>query len=178
MKKKTIFLLALSVLLITAITMNGTLAYFTSYAEAKGGHPIFLGDTHITEVFSNWTKRVTVSNDGQPVYVRARAFASNQYFLEYGTGTANDDPKYTCNYGNWTRNDDGYYYYDTILGPGEKTSELMVRINNIPESVADGDSFNVVVIYESTPVQYDEHGNQIEPKDADWNLIPDGGNEG
>lgn len=178
MKKKTIFLLALSVLLITAVTMNGTLAYFTSYAEAKGGHPIFLGDTHITENFSSWTKRVTVSNDGQPVYVRARAFAGDQYLLEYGTGKANDDPKYTCNNGGWIRKDDGYYYYDTILGPGEKTTELLIQIENIPESVANGDSFNVVVIYESTPAQYDNNGNPIEPMDAAWDLIPDGGNEG
>ena len=42
----------------------------------------------------------------------------------------------------------------------------MVKIENVPvEDVKDGSEFNVVVIYETTPVLYDESGKPY----ADWN---------
>ena len=162
MKKKTIFLLALSVTLILIASINSAIAYFSTYAEGRGGYLFGLGETDIEESFSSWTKRVKISNseDGQPVYIRARAFAGDEYSLLYsGDG--------------WTLGGDGYYYYDEILYGGERTPELLVRIENVPYDMIPGDGFNVVVVYESTKVIYDENGVPY----ADWNIRLEGGPE-
>ena len=163
MKKKNVFLLALAVVLVLSASVSAAFAYFTTYAEAKGGYEIEMGETHIREDFYDWTKRVTVvsDEDAQPVYVRARAFSGSQYPLSYsGEG--------------WTQGSDGYFYYDQILYGGQVTSELVVRISGVPEDAVPGSGFNVVVIYETTPVQYDENGNPY----ADWNITFNGGAEG
>ncbi len=44
------------------------------------------------------------------------------------------------------------------MNPGEETPELLVKIKDHPKD-ENGQEFNVVVIYESTPVRYDENGN-------------------
>lgn len=165
MKKKNIFLFALAIVLILATSISGALAYFTTFAEAKGGYVIELGNgTELVEQrFSDWTSRVFVFNseNSQPVYVRAKAFAGNEYYLScYGDG--------------WTRSKDGYLNYDEILYGGATTSELNVEIQNLPDEGAlenirkkrGGVHFNVVVIYETTPVLYDENGTPY----ADWSL--------
>lgn len=164
MKKKNIFLFALAIVLILATSISGALAYFTTYANAKGGYVIHLGyDTEITETFSNWTKHVTITNreGSQPVYVRARAFSGSTYDLNY-----------TDMSGKWSMGKDGYWYYEDVLYAGESSTELLVKINNVPDNVTDGASFNVVVIYEATPVQYDASGNPY----ADWNAKLDTSN--
>ena len=56
---------------------------------------------------------------------------------------------------------------------GGNTEVLNIVINNIPtkeDGLEVGDQFNVIVIYESTPVLYDEGGN---PLPADWNATLD-----
>lgn len=182
MKKKTIFLLALSVILITVATMHGTLAYFTTYAGAEGGYTIRLGSrTTIHEDFYGWSKYVTIINDpnSQPVYVRAKYFAGSKYTLVCNAIPAKDDDP-----GNgvpfWKLNEDGYIYYSAILHGGETTTELIIEIENIPSSPTEsnglnvGDSFNVVVIYETTPVLYDGDGQPY----ADWNVTLDSGSSG
>ena len=46
-----------------------------------------------------------------------------------------------------------------------------MRIENVPEDITDPTGFNVVVVYESTPVRYDEAGNPY----ADWSMTLDSG---
>ena len=58
-----------------------------------------------------------------------------------------------------------------ILNGGESTQDpLIIEINDVPVDEADGaeagDNFNVVVVYESTPVQYDANGDPF----ADWSI--------
>lgn len=160
MKKKSLILTALVLALALTVSVSGVWAYFTTYAEARGGLTIHLGshqDFH--EEFSEWTKRLSVTNtEGyDDIYVRAKAFGPAQYPLEYEGE-------------NWTPGpeSEGYYYYLLPVPVGESTSVLNVRITGIPEDVDDGESFNVVVIYESIPVPYDEDGNPIPPLEADW----------
>ncbi len=163
MKKLNVCLAALAIAMVLGAGIGSAWAYFTTYAEARGGNTIRLGSwTELHEEFSGWTKRVTVSSDAQsqPVYVRMRAYAGSEYELVY------EDVS-----GKWTAGADGWYYYDDILVGGGATTELRVHIGNIPEDAEEGDDFNVVVVYESTEVCYDESGNPY----ADWNAKLDTG---
>ena len=155
MKKIRYAIAALAVAAIMTAGLGQAWAYFTTYAAAEGGYTINLGDrTEITEGFSDWTKRVTVTN------VRVKAFGPSTCPLTY-TGSG------------WTAGEDGYYYYGTPVPGGGNTEVLNIVINNIPtkeDGLEVGDQFNVIVIYESTPVLYDEGGN---PLPADWNATLD-----
>ena len=144
--KKWILPLLVMVLLLSA-ALKPALAYFTTYSWAKGGHTVHQESrTKIEEDFSKWTKNITVTNtEGEPVYVRARAFAGSAYALIYsGDG--------------WSDGGDGWWYYDSPVAAGEKTaSPLSVKIENIPKAEMDA-GFNVAVVYESTRVQYSADG--------------------
>lgn len=158
---------ALTAGLILTATVGSAWSYFTTNTSAEGGYAIVLdNETQITERFSAGTKHLVVTNDGQePVYVRARAYSV--YELDYSDAE-----------GQWVDGEDGYYYYSEALDGvrevdgqqvKDQTSELLIKIT-FPEKEAskDGDSFNVVVIYESTPVQYDTDGNALDPRKVDW----------
>nr|WP_300816656.1 hypothetical protein [uncultured Acetatifactor sp.] len=154
---------ALAAVTVAGASVGQAWAYFTTYAEAAGGYTIRLGDrTEIREDFSDWTKHVVIdSQEGsQPVYVRARAFCGSQYELVYsGDG--------------WTQAGD-YYYYNDILYGGQETNPLDIRIEGIPET-PDKDYFNVIVIYESVPVQYHEDGTAFSIQETDWSQVLDTG---
>jgi hypothetical protein len=140
-------------------------AYFTTYAQAQGGYTIQLGDrTEIFESFSAWTKHVviTADEDSQPVFVRVKAFCGSAYNLIYS-----DEG------GLWTPGADGYYYYGEPLNGGQSTQELQIYINDVPDEITDPTAFNVVVIYETTPVRYDQAGTAY----ADWAVTLDAGVE-
>ena len=168
MKKK--ILLGIAALLFIAVAAAGigkAYAYFTTYVEAKGGKTIHLGDmTTMEEDYTNWQKQVTISNSAdsaQAVWVRAQAFSGSEYKLLYG----GDD---------WCVADDGWYYFKTPVAPGEATKVLTVSITDIegnPPEVEEGESFNVVVVYETIPAVQDgedENGSiQYVPYTAaDW----------
>ena len=157
MKRKSIVLAAAAAVLALAVSLPLAWGYFSTYTEAKGGVRLQNRrvETDIKEEVKEWVKHVTITNsqDGGPVYVRARAFAGGGYELTY----LSED-------GSWRDGGDGFYYYNGILGPGEETPELQVKINNIPEDAVEGQEFEVVVVYETTPVRYDQAGNAY----ADW----------
>lgn len=156
MKKTKYLLTLLAAGTILTAGIGQAMAYFTTYVEAEGNFTIRLGDeTKIVEKFENWVKELKVSNEegSEPVFIRAKAFyAPDTLTLEYsGDG--------------WSLGEDSYYYYNVPVNAGEATESLKVAINNIPTDVAKGDVFNVIVIYESTPVLYHEDGTAY----ADWN---------
>lgn len=160
MKKKrsgNMILTLLAVGMVLTAGLTSAHAYFTTYTEAEGGYAIELGDTTtIYETVSNWTKHLAITNqeESEPVYIRARAYCGSLYSLTYAS-----DSEF------WSRTPDaeGFYYYNKILEGGETTEELQIRIDNPPEDPSV--SFNVIVVYESTPVLYDEDGNPY----MDWN---------
>ncbi len=143
-------------------------SYFTTYAEAAGGYTIRLGDrTEITEEFSSWTKHVAIANEesSEPVYIRVRAFCGSQYTLSYsGEG--------------WTEGEDGYYYYTEMVNGGASTGNLDVKIEDIPADPEEKARFNVIVIYESTPVKYHEDGSPYTVWETDWSELLDTGSTG
>ena len=152
--KRTIRWLALAAMTLTALAgMKTALAYFTTYVVAKGAKPLVLGgETSIEESFSSWTKHVRITAAGPgSVFVRVRAFADEGLTLVYTSD------------GSW-RQDGDWWYYTPALRPGERSEELLVRINDVPTRPEIGQSIQVVVVQESTPAHYRADGTAY----ADW----------
>ena len=167
MKKKNVILALLAAGLVLTSSVGSAWAYFTTYVEAQGGVTISLGDeTDVEETFSSWTKHVsiTVDENSEPVFLRARAFCST-YELYYGDSS-----------NKWTPGEDGYYYYSDPSNlweqvkdedgniKGFKAEELLVQILDVPTEEIDQKDFNVIVVYETVPVKYDDEGKPY----ADW----------
>lgn len=160
---------AIAVMLVMSAVMGSAWAYFTSFSHAKGSVALKLGhEDHIEEKFDNWEKVLDIvsDKDSNPVYLRMRAYSA-----EYGVTYEGND--------NWTdEQSDKWVYYKKVLPPGKKLSdddikdELKVQINNVPKSgdegLQDGKTFNVIVVYESTEVQYDEAGEPLTWDKVDW----------
>lgn len=163
MKRKNILLAALAAVMVTTSAVGAANAYFTTNTAAAGTRTLHVGsDTDIEEEFSQWVKyvRVTNSDTSQPVYVRAKAFYGSQYRVSYESETDGGGAAM------WTLGDDGYYYYRDICGPGE-TTQAALKVVIDASSISEGaESFNVTVIYEASPVQYDSQGNPYQ----DWNV--------
>lgn len=162
----------IAIMLIMSAVMGSAWAYFTSYSRAKGSVALKLGhEEHIIEDLQGWQKILDIESteDSNPVYLRMRAYCA-EYDVTY------DNNK------NWTgKKADGWIYYEKALQPGktlsnpdgdDKTDDsdaLLAKIEykEDPE-LKDGKTFNVIVVYESTEVQYDEQGNMIDADKADW----------
>ncbi|MBQ6489856.1 MAG: hypothetical protein IJI75_11600 [Solobacterium sp.] len=163
MKRRNLILAVAAVCLLQCASIKTAMAYFSVSIRSEGHTEVkFSEHTEIKEDFDSWTKKLIVSYDGDDngqVYVRARGFAPEEMTLTYSGDR-------------WTDGGDGYWYYDGYIGNTEDTKAttvLNVEINNVPADAKAGDSFNVVVIYETTPVQYDSDGSMIAAAEADWN---------
>ena len=182
MKKRIWIPALLALALVLAMGIAPTWAYFTATTSALGGLTITIGpSTDIEEEVQIGVKHVVISadEDSEPVYVRARAYWGDSA----GTVTYGDielDQQGTVGWSddtNWTAGGDGWYYYGPILNGGESADEFLVSISRIRESkddLIDGENFSVVVVYEATPVQYDEAGQPY----ADWSITLDNGEGG
>lgn len=170
--------------LIAAAGIAPAWAYFTASDSAVGGIQISVAPTtDITEVFDSAGKHITVVNDATstvPVFVRAQVFGdTNRLNTISGadwTGPMADDEGNT------------WYYYNLPVAPGDKTNPLDVSITFPRYSIEtitnpdgsttketkehEGENFNVIVVYEATPVQYGSSGEQFQPWDAgvNWHL--------
>lgn len=165
MKKRQLALSLLALLLVLCSSLHGSMAYFTTYVIVEGGYDVRFGtDISIIEQVTAWAKRLVVhiTEDSEPVFVRAKAYSGSQYELAYEAPSQR-----------WTAGDDGYYYYDTILYGGQSAEELIVHIGNVRDPARQDDEFHVVVCYETTPVLYQEDGTPY----ADWNMILYSGEE-
>ena len=156
MKRKQKLLALLALVLVLSACLHPALAYFTTRVQAKGGYTIHMGSTTtIEEDFKDWMKTVVISNKAgsKPVFIRAQAYAASQSQpVTSGTGWTGPDAQ-------------GWYYYGPTLPGGGSTEPLYVKINNVPAAEEEL-QFNVVVVYESTPVQYDETGKPY----PDWTM--------
>lgn len=158
-KKKTVWLAVAAVVLTAGMTIQSAMAYFTANASAAGEQQLVLGTQ--TEVYEepvvDMTKQISVRNTGEnDCYVRVRVIHGSLFQVEY-SGEADA----------WTSGSDDYWYYNQTLSAGAATSVLQAKIV-IPEGYEN--DFNVVVIQECAPIQYDASGNLLSPADADWNL--------
>lgn len=151
MKKSKIILASLAGVIAISLTTMPVIAYFTAHTEAKGNVKVQLGtETTIHEEIDEndpLTKKVTIENIGkEAVFVRVKAYSA--YPLDYeGAG--------------WTKGEEDFYYYDDVLEPTQTTSELKIKVT--PPAGTDTDSFNVIVVYESTRAIY-----TLDGPEADW----------
>ena len=164
MKTRKIILPALAVILVIGLAVGTAIAYFTAHTEASGSEKVNLGfETIIEEKVESTQKTVTIRNSGpESVWVRVTAFSA--YDLDYSKTKG------------WTKSDDdGYWYYDKILAAGESTTDNLIVGISRPAEETQIDDFNVIVLYECTPVQYDENGNPdpATAMAAKWDLKAD-----
>lgn len=167
--KKTVLAASVALGLAAGISAGSASAYFTTYATARGGHTIRLGNrSQVREEFSQWTKHISLENTGDTEsYVRVKVFAGSMYGLEYGGSAL------------WSEGEDGYWYYEEILPAGAATDVLDVQItlptvtDEAGNQIAYTEDFNVVVIQECTAVRYREDGTPY----ADWDAVLDSGSD-
>ncbi len=163
-KRMNIISAALAVGLVCISSARNADAYFTTYVTAKGGYAVsWEHHEEIRETIKDREKSVTIaSKKGSiPVYVRVKAFAGSSYELVYKSEENNGIAE-------WKAGADGYYYCSSVLQGGEETKALKIRINNVPKTPKEGMDFNVVVVYETIPVQYDANGEMVKPEAANW----------
>jgi len=168
-----IFLFALLTAMIFSARVQKAWAYFTTYATAKGGRTVELGDTTTTsEGYVGYRKVINISNseDSNPVWVRVRVIAGPGYEEFLDCSERDED---------WSKADDeGWYYFKNPLGPGESTGQFnssqeyngfVVNVKNLLEQeFEEGTRINVDVVYETVPVRYNADGSAEEWSDADW----------
>lgn len=163
MKRKwnqvTIGFAAAALVLTAGAAVKETMAYFSTYVTASGGHVLELESvsTELREEVADWTKTVIIANTGEgDCYVRVRAFAASQYGLTYsGTG--------------WADGNDGYYYLTGVLGAKAESAALEIRIDH----TAAEDDFNVIVVQECIPVPYSGDGEPLAWNQVDWTKSAD-----
>ena len=187
---RTALLTAAAIMLVLSAVMGSAWAYFTTYASAKGGYPIILGhEENEKEAVRDWEKElsVTITKDSAPVYVRARAFCADYELTYRGEDPAGEivyEGLKESDYGTWEKKDgDEDWIYCTLpipctisRGGTKETSyrapSLFVKINDVPQSEAEliqkGKEFNVIIVYETTELQYDDKGNLIPWNEVDW----------
>lgn len=178
MKKRTLIMSALAVTLAAGMTIAPALAYFTDHTEATGSIAIELGDkTEIHETVDDWTKTVTISNEGpESVYVRAKGIAGTYKGAAFTLDYSDSDST-------WVDGEDGWYYFNGVVDANGETDKLVINIGNIPkdEDVEDGDELNVTVVYECVKLIYNEEGKSVDkvgkdgkvinsPQEADWSM--------
>ena len=155
-----------SALVLAAAGPGNVLAYFTTHAEAQGVQTINLYyETHIDEDVEAGVKTVSISSEegSFPVYVRVKVFSEVELSVE-------PDPA-----GSWTEGAGGYWYCEAPLEGGGKTADLVISVadKNLKDKYKEGDVFDVIVVYEVTPVVYepDADGNPKPVKtcqETDW----------
>ena len=161
-KKRFIALLAVMMLIITSIGV--TAAYFSDIDEAEGVAMLNLkGETKIEEGDKDF-KQIVITNTGKAdLLVRAKLFGIDDTVMNVTIPSG------------WAPGDDGWYYFKTIL-PGDKNPqattgdpiEVKLKEDLTKKQIAElGDSFDVTVVHEATPVVY-SGGKLVIPDD--WTL--------
>lgn len=150
-------LIAAAVTLTASLSVGSALAYFTTYCTAEGAYTMKMGfpDTDLEEHVDEEGKHIWVENTGEyEAFVRVKVFAPENLNVSFNPSNG------------WEYHmDDDYWYYSPVLQADGKTTELLVSytfpVDEAPNDEIDTrpDEFNIVVIYESVPVLYNENGD-------------------
>lgn len=180
--------------LVCGMNIGSAWSYFTANASVEGALTIKVTpDTDITEEWDDGTKHVVITNNENsvPVFVRAKVYANPKYIdtiagtnwvgprddgwvyytevVEPGSQTEELLVKivFPVNPSTNLTNEEGGKALE-----GNATPEQRAALEAAAEEAAnrEGENFNVIVVYEATPAQYDADGNLLDPWDADWQL--------
>ena len=155
-RKQSLFIACALILALSCISVPAAMAYFSDYDRGAGRVQVRMTwQSELHEKVTDGNEHVTVSNTGQTdVLVRVRAFAGD--FIKV-TDTDNK----------W-HEQDGWWYYDGILGAGQKTEELLVEVKT---GMAPEDDFEVIVVHESVRTAYESNDQLAAPEG--WDYVPD-----
>ena len=160
--------------MLAAVSVNSSLAYFTTYAMAEGTVDIDLKYSYTKpheEKVVEMKKRVTLENTGvADVWVRIKVFAPADVDLRFSDDKGMWTPGATKDANGFT-----YYYYSEILKPGETTKDVLnVEIRGIDPNETSNkfnlkpEDFNVIVVEECCPVLYEGDGTPTTPTEQYW----------
>lgn len=141
--KKKLTLVVTCIVLVAAMVIGGTLAYFTDTKSAENTFTV--GNVEIDLTEPKWTstgkedapevypgeslaKDPTVENTGaNPCFVRIKVENLDQFGdkgnITYRTAYVTDALG-----ANWVKHTDGYFYYSKVLNVNEKTSALFDQV--------------------------------------------------
>lgn len=124
--------------------IGGSIAYFTSSVDFENIFKTATYKTITSEVFeapSNWApgqtipKTITTYNDGS-ISAAVRVSMTQEWVTQTGARVANAPSDAVIinliNQADWTYSS-GYYYYNTFLEPGKRTTSLMSSVTLNPE---------------------------------------------
>ena len=156
-KRTLIALLAVMLLIISSV--GATVAYFSDTNKAEGAATLNLkGETKIDEGNKEF-KQIVITNTGKAdLLVRVKLFGVDTSKMPVTVPSG------------WTPGNDGWYYFKTVLTPQATTGDpIEVKLDKLtPKQIAElGESFEVTVVHEATPVVY-SGGSLVLPND--WTL--------
>ena len=164
MKKRTLILAVLAVVLVLGASIGSAVAYFTTYATARGGYVIHLGGwTEIEEDIVNNRKTVRIFNRAQsdedigqyPVFVRVKAFTDSDGTLDYDANAGSL----------WQPRNDGYWYYQKAIyagtseHPEDAVTDPFVVTINLSRALKEGEELDVIVVYDSVAAVFNADGS-------------------
>ena len=160
MKKKQYILAVLAVILVLCASIGAASAYFTTYADARGGYVVHMKyQTEIYEEFDGNTKVVKITNEPEqgtdpgtyPVFVRVKVYHGSDSSIDVQIPTDSD----------WSEVEAGVYYYLSPLYTGDSTDPpLRIGVEPVPgANIRDGDPVDVIVTYESVPAVFFPNGD-------------------
>ena len=166
MKKRHAFLAVLAIVLVLSASIGAASAYFSTYADAKGGYVLHLGhETEIHEDVDGTVKSVQIRNIAEsaddigrfPVFVRAKVYHGSDCKVDV-TGAD----------GNWEEREEGVYYYSQPLfandpaspasGIDWQTSVLTVDVQPADSNIKAGDVIDVIITYDTVPAVFKTGG--------------------
>ncbi len=160
MRKRHIVLAILAVAFVLTSSIGTAVAYFTTFVTAKGGYVIHLANqSEIEEDYDKGVKTLSIKNTGEsgkyPIFVRARAFAGEDYIL---TPRADSEGKW--NLAPSAPLDTDYWYYTEAISGQASTTTMSIEIKYADSNKEwkDGNERNIIVVYESTPAIFTSTG--------------------
>ena len=158
MKKRYLILAVLAIAMVLSASIGTAIAYFTTYADARGGYVIHMKyETEIHEDVEAGVKTVSITNNADegtetgtyPVFVRVRIFNGSDSKTDSVSGTG------------WQTTPDptNAYRYGSALFTGETTGSFTINISEVANAgVKPGDPVDVIVTYESVPAVFNPDG--------------------
>ena len=146
--KTTLMIFAL--VLSLSVTVGASLAYFSDYEEASGGATLNLGGkTELSEGEDTSEKDIVIENTGKTNMI-VRVMIAGE-----GVKYMSNPPEYKTS--DWEKVKEGdieWYYYKKVLEPGQKTSDILAKMEFSWQGEEPNYNFEITVAHESAQAVY------------------------